>query len=188
MRSSLAFLAFLVSLVLGGCAHPGGTVRNVSDLAGTYSSAHPITINGLRVSTNGYLTIDRAGRITAYEQEGEGPSSAGAGCYRLATGVATNAGLQGRVLAPGLTPKGDAIFQTQAGDFDTFGILAEPGGDGTMRWYFHAGVPNSTVLIVGMQNVVNSSNHASYSISGPPLTSPSADELRGMLCPSTPKR
>lgn len=150
--------------------------------SGVYSSAHPITINGVKVQTNGYIEIDHAGRITAFEQEGEGSTSIGSGCYLLAAGTATNAGLQGRILTLGVSPRGDTAYQTRAGDYDTFGILVEPAANGGMRWFFHWGGPNSTVTLNGSRNVANSSNRSSYSISGPALASPTPDQLRSMLC------
>lgn len=174
-------LAPILALGLAGCAHTG-FANDVSSLAGVYSSAHPVTINGVKLQTNGYVVIDRTGHITAFEQQGEGPASVGSGCYLPATGTATNAGLQGRLLTPGVSPRGDAVYQTLAGDYDTFGILAEQGSDGNVRWFFHSGPRNNTVTINGNRNVVNASNHTSYSISGPALSSPTPDQLRSMIC------
>ena len=171
----------LLALGLAACAR-AEQPNDVSSLAGVYSSAHSVTVNGARLQTNGYIEIDRAGHITAFEQGGEGETSAGSGCYVLANGTATNAGLQGRILTRGVSPVGEAAFQTRAGDDDTFGILLEPGANGQLRWFFHAGRPNSTVTVNGYRNVVNAANHASYSISGPALATPTPDELRGMLC------
>lgn len=176
--SVISFLA----LGFAGYARPGNCANNVSSLAGVYSSAHPVTINGVRVTTNGYVEIDQSGRITSFEQDGEGQSSVGRGCYRLAAGTATNAGLQARILTPGVSPSGDAVYQTLAGDGDTFGILVEPATSGQMRWFFHWGSANSTVTINGSKNVVNSSKQSSYSISGPALASPTPEQLRNMLC------
>jgi hypothetical protein len=182
MRFRLASLTSFLVLWLAACAHVGGYPNDVSSVAGVYSSAHPIAIGGVKVQTNGYIEINQTGQITAFEQEGEGPTSVGSGCYVLADGTATNAGLQGRILTPGVSPLGDTAFQTRAGDYDTFGILVEPGANGDMRWFFHWGKPNSTVTVDGSRNVVNSSNRASYSISGPALASPTPDQLRRMLC------
>jgi TonB family protein len=173
---------FLLALGLAGCAQTGTRADDVSSLAGVYSSAHPVTIDGVKASTNGYVEIDQHGRITALEQENEGPASVGSGCYRLAAGTATNAGLQGRMLARGVSPRGDAVYQTVTANGDTFGILVEPAANGTMRWFFHSGHANSTVTINGTRNVVNSARESSYSISGPALASPTSAELRSMLC------
>jgi TonB family protein len=176
--SILPFLA----LGLAGYAQTGNCANNVSSLAGVYSSAHPVTINGVKVPTNGYIEIDQSGQITAFEQDGEGPASVGSGCYRLATGTATNAGLQERILTPGVSPRGDAVYQTLAGDGDTFGILVAPGASGDMQWFFHWSHGNSTVTVNGTKNVVNSTKQLSYSISGPALASPTPEQLRNMLC------
>jgi len=181
MNFRFVSLAVLLALGLVGYAHTG-FAKDVSSLAGVYSSAHPITVNGVKVQTNGYIEIDHTGRITAFEQQGEGPASIGSGCYLLAAGSATNAGLQGRILTLGVSPRGETAYQTLAGDYDTFGILAEPASSGSMRWFFHWGPKNSTVTINGSRNVVNSSNDASYSISGPALASPTPDQLRSMIC------
>jgi hypothetical protein len=177
----VSFTSFL-ALWFAACAHAGDYPKDVSSVAGVYSSAHPVTIDGVKVQTSGYIEIDQAGHITAFEQEGEGPTSVGSGCYVVADGTATNAGLQERILTLGVSPLGDTAFQTRAGDYDTFGILIEPAANGGMRWFFHWGKPNSTVTIDGSRNVVNSSNQASYSISGPALASPTPDQLRSMLC------
>lgn len=181
MNSRFASRTLFLALGLIGCARMG-FAKDISSLAGVYSSAHPITINGVKVQTNGYIEIDHNGHITAFEQKGEGPASAGSGCYVLAAGSATNAGLQGRILTLGFSPRGDTAFQTRAGDYDTFGILVEPAANGGMQWFFHWGERNSTVTINGNRNVVNSSNQASYSISGPALASPTPDQLRSLLC------
>jgi TonB family protein len=181
MNSRFVPFASFLALGLAGCAH-AALADDVSSLAGVYSSAHPVTVNGVKVQTNGYIEIDGTGRITAFEQEGEGPHSAGSGCYLLAIGTATNAGLQGRSLTIGVSPRGDTVYQTLAGDSDTFGILAEPASNAGMRWFFHSGPRNSTVTINGNSNVVNSTDGASYSISGPALASPTPDQLRSMIC------
>jgi hypothetical protein len=160
----------------------GEKADDVSSVAGVYSSAHTITLDGAKFDTSGYVEIDRTGRISAFERQGEGPDSAGSGCYVPASGTATNAGLQGRMLTPGVSPMGAPVFQTLAGDSDVFGILAEPGANGNMRWFFHWGKPNSTATIVGSHNLVNASHQATYSISGPALTSPTPDQLQSMLC------
>jgi TonB family protein len=182
MESRYISVIPFLALVLAGYAQTGSCADNVSSLAGVYSSAHPITIDGVKVPTNGYVEIDRNGQITAFEQDDEGPASAGSGCYRLAAGTATNAGLQGRILTPGVSPRGDSVYQTLAGDGDTFGILVEPGASGEMQWFFHWGRANSTVTINGSKNVVNSVQQSSYSISGPALASPTPAQLRSMLC------
>jgi TonB family protein len=160
----------------------GQCADNVVSLAGVYSSAHPVTIDGVKMTTNGYVEIGLNGQITAFEQDDEGPASVGSGCYRLAAGTATNAGLQGRILTPGVSPRGDAVYQTLAGDSDTFGILVEHAASGGMQWFFHSGRANSTVTINGSKNIVNSVKQSSYSISGPALASPTPAELRSMLC------
>jgi TonB family protein len=178
---SIRVISFL-ALGLAGCAQMATQADDVASLAGVYSSAHSVTIDGVKAWTNGYVEIDQRGRITALEQEDEGPSSAGSGCYRLAAGTATNAGLQGRMLKRGVSPRGDAVYQTVTANGDTFGILVEPAANGTMRWFFHSGHANSTVTINGTRNVVNSARESSYSISGPALASPTSAELRSMLC------
>jgi hypothetical protein len=114
--SVISFLA----LGLVGYAPSGNCADNVSSWAGVYSSAHSITIGGVKVPTNGHIEVDQNGRIAAFEQDGEGPASAGSGCYKSATGMATNAGLQGRILTPGVSPRGDVVYQTLAGDSDNF--------------------------------------------------------------------
>lgn len=182
MKSTYLSILPLLALGLAAYAQTGICADNVSSLAGVYSTAHPVTINGVKVPTNGYIEIDPRGRITAFEQDGEGPTSVGSGCYRLATGTATNAGLQERILTPGVSPRGDAVYQTLAGDGDTFGILVEPGAKGDMQWFFHWGRANSTVTINGKKNVVNSVKQLSYSISGPALASPTPEQLHNMLC------
>ncbi|MDR6491493.1 energy transducer TonB [Paraburkholderia sp. 22099] len=184
MKSRYIPVIPFLALGLAGYAQTGNCADNVSSLAGVYSSAHPITIDGAKVPTNGYIEIDQNGRITAFEQDDEGPASVGSGCYRLAAGTATNAGLQGRILTLGVSPRGDAVYQTLAGDGDTFGILVKPAASGDMQWFFHWGRANSTVTINGSKNVVNSLQQLSYSISGPALTSPTPAQLRGMLCHS----
>src|SRR5471032_992355 len=161
-----------LALGLAGYVQTGYCADNVSSLAGVYSSAHPIKIDGVRVPTNGYIEIDQNGQITAFEQDGEGPASVGSGCYRLATGTATNAGLQERILTPGVSPRGDAVYQTLAGDGDTFGVLVAPGASGDMQWFFHSSRGNNTVTVNGTKNVINSTKQLSYSISGPALASP----------------
>ncbi|MFL9874019.1 energy transducer TonB [Paraburkholderia megapolitana] len=182
MKSRYISVISLLALGLAGYVPTGHCASDVSSFAGLYSSAHTVTINGVRTPTNGYIEIDRDGRIAAFEQDGEGPISVGSGCYRPAVGTATNAGLQGRILTPGVSPRGDAVYQTLAGDGDTFGILVEPAASGEMRWFFHSGRGNSTVTINGKKNVVNSENQSSYSISGPALASPTPEQLRNMLC------
>ena len=182
MKSRDISVISLLALGFAGYAPTGNCANDVSSFAGVYSSAHTVTIDGVRTPTNGYIEIDHDGRITAFEQDGEGPTSVGSGCYRLAAGTATNAGLQERILTPGVSPRGDAVYQTIAGDADTFGILVEPAASGGMRWFFHFGGPNSTVTINGKMNVVNSTNQSSYSISGPALSSPTPERLRSMLC------
>ncbi len=181
MKFRFASPSSLLALGLAACAHVGWA-SDVSALAGVYSSAHQVTINGVKLLTTGYIEINQTGSITAFEQEGEGPAAVGSGCYLLASGTATNAGLQGRTLMLGESPMGDAVYQTIAGDKDLFGILVEPAANGDMRWFFHWGKPNSTVTVIGSQNVVNASNQASYSINGPALSSPTPDQLRSMLC------
>lgn len=182
MKSTYILTIQFLALGLAGYVQTGNCADNVSSLAGVYSSAHPIKINDVRVPTNGYIEIDQNGRITAFEQDGEGPTSVGSGCYRLAAGTATNAGLQERILTPGVSPRGDAVYQTLAGDGDTFGILVEPGASGDMQWFFHWARANSTVTINGSKNVVNSTKQLSYSISGPALASPTPEQLHNMLC------
>jgi TonB family protein len=178
------YTAFVPVLALGLASYApvGRCSSDIASLAGVYSSAHPVTIDGVRTLTHGYVEIDRDGRITAFEQDGEGPASVGSGCYRMADGTATNAGLQQRMLTPGVSPRGDTVYQTLAGDNDTFGILVEPGSGGAMQWFFHWGKANSTVTINGNRNVVNSLHGASYSISGPALATPNPEQLRNMLC------
>jgi TonB family protein len=177
------YISIILLLALGlRYAQMGNCACNVSSLTGVYSSAHRITIDGVKVLTNGYIEIDQNGQITAFEQDNEGPASVGSGCYRLAAGTATNAGLQGRILTPGVSPRGDAVYQTLAGDGDIFGILVEPGPGGDMQWFFHWERANSTVTINGSKNVVNSVDQSSYSINGPALASPTAAQLHTMLC------
>lgn len=180
---SISVYSFL-ALAIAGCASTGFHPADVSDLAGVYSSAHLVTVGGVKVLTNGYLEIDRAGHVTAFEQRGEGPTSTGSGCYVLAGGTATNAGLQGRILVPGVSPQGEPAFITRAGDDDSFGILARPAADGQMRWFFHWQKPNSTVTVAGIRNVVNAAGGATYSISWPAVASITPEQLRGMLCRS----
>jgi hypothetical protein len=163
-------------------AHAGEMTNDVSSIAGIYSSAHTIKIDGAKIETSGFVEIDRAGRVSAYERQGEGPNSAGSGCYVLASGTATNAGLQGRILTPGVSPMGAPVYQTLAGDSDTFGILVEPNANRGMRWFFHWGKSGSTATIDGSRNVVNAAHQTNYSISGPALASPTPDTLQGMLC------
>lgn len=182
MKSRYVSIFSFLTLALAGYAQTGNCANNVSSFAGVYSSAHFITMDGVRLPTNGYIEIDENGQITAFEQEGEGPASAGSGCYRLAVGSATNAGLQKRILVPGVSPQGDTVYQTLAGDGDTFGILAEPSANGNMQWFFHSSRGNNTVKINGTKNVVNSTQQLSYSISGPALASPTQDQLRNMVC------
>ncbi|WP_322012152.1 energy transducer TonB [Paraburkholderia sp. J12] len=185
----IRYTAFVPVLALGLASYApvGHCSSDIASLAGVYSSAHPVTIDGVRTLTHGYVEIDRDGRITAFEQDGEGPGSIGSGCYRMADGTATNAGLQQRILTPGVSPRGDAVYQTLAGESDTFGILVKPGTNGAMQWFFHWGAANSTVTINGNTNVVSSQQGASYSISGPALATPTPEQLRGMLChPATP--
>jgi TonB family protein len=174
----------LLTLWLAGCAHPGDYANSVSSLAGVYSSAHPIEINGVRTLTNGYIEIDRDGRMSAFEQDAEGADSDGGTCFRLAVGTETNAGLQSRILTRGVSPRGDPVYQTRAGDNDTFGILIEPAASGNIQWFFHSGSKNSTVTVNGSRNVVNSTKQSSYSISGPALATPTPAQLRDMLCHS----
>ncbi|MYN44722.1 hypothetical protein GTP23_06490 [Pseudoduganella sp. FT93W] len=174
----------LLALGMSLGAHAAEEPANVSSIAGIYSSAHTIKTADTTIETMGYVEIDRLGRISAYEFQSEGAGSTGSGCYVLARGTATNAGLQGRMLTPGISPMGDAAFQTIAGDGDLFGILADRSAGKDMRWFFHWGKPNSTVTIVGSHNVVNAAHQASYSISGPALTSPTPGQLRSMLCPT----
>jgi hypothetical protein len=180
-RASL-FGAFL-ALGLTGAAHGFDDPDGVSSLAGIYSSAHTVKVNGLKESTFGYIEIDSDGRITAYEQKGEGPDSIGSGCYMLASGTATNAGLQSRTLTSGTTLQGAAAYVTVAGDNDTFAILAKPGASGYRAWYFHNARNNTTVTVGGTNTLVNSDYQASYSISFPVLAHPTHDELRDKLCP-----
>jgi TonB family protein len=182
MKSRSILIVPFLALGLAGYAQTGDCANSVSSLAGVYSSAHPVTINGVRVPTNGYIEIAQNGQITAFEQDGEGPASVGRGCYRLAAGTATNAGLQERILTPGVSPRGDAVYQTLAGDGDTFGVLVNPSASGDLQWFFHWGHANSTVTVNGSKNVVNSTNQLSYSISGPALASPTPVQLRNMLC------
>lgn len=174
-----AFLA----VGLTGVAYGFDDPDSVSSLAGIYSSAHTVKVNGLKESTFGYIEIDSDGRITAYEQKDEGPDSIGSGCYMLASGTATNAGLQSRTLTLGTTLQGVAAYVTQAGDNDTFAILAKPGASGYRVWYFHNARNNTTITVGGTNTVVNSDYRASYSISFPALAHPTHDELRDKLCP-----
>jgi hypothetical protein len=168
---------------LAGSAHAFDEPDSVSSLAGIYSSSHPVKVNGLPESTFGYIEIDTEGRITAYEQQGEGPDSIGSGCYVLASGTATNAGLQSRTLTQGMTPQGAAAYVTTAGDNDIFAILATPAASGSRVWYFHNTRTDKSVTINGTHNVVNTNYRASYSISFPALAHPTHDELRDKLCP-----
>ncbi|KQV49625.1 hypothetical protein [Massilia sp. Root335] len=182
MKPLASLFVVAAMLALGTSGRAAAQANDVSFVAGVYSSAHTITIGGAKVETSGYGDIDRSGRITAFEQQGEGPDAAGSGCYVLARGTATNAGLQGRHLTFGVSPTGAPVFQTLAGDSDIFGILVEPGAHGTMRWFFHWGRPNSTATIEGSHNVVTASNGATYAINGPALASPTPEELQGMRC------
>jgi hypothetical protein len=183
LGSRVGLLGACLALGLTGVAHGQDGPDSVSSLAGIYSSAHPVKVNGLTESTFGYVEIDSDGRITAYEQKDEGPDSIGSGCYTLASGTATNAGLQSRTLTLGTTPQGAAAYVTQAGDSDTFGILAAPAANGNRVWYFHSGRTDKSVTVIGAHNVVNADYRASYSISFPALAHPTLDELRDKLCP-----
>ncbi|PQV51959.1 hypothetical protein [Paraburkholderia sp. BL21I4N1] len=182
MEIKQASMISLLALAVAGCAQTGSAPNSVSSLAGVYSSAHPITFKTGKLLTNGYVEIDHDGRITAFERKGEGPASIGSGCYVLAAGTATNAGLQGRTLTLGVSARGDTVYQTIAGDDDTFGILVKRNATEGMRWFFNWGKQNSTVTINGSHNVISSSNQSTYSITGPALTSPTPEQLRGMLC------
>jgi TonB family protein len=182
MKSTTFLVIPFLALALAGCAQTGSAANDISPLAGVYSTAHPVTVNGVKLQTNGYMEIDRNGLITAFEQDGEGPASVGGGCLKFAAGTATNAGLQERMLAPGVSPRGDAVYQTLTADGDTFGILAKPSPSGNLKWFFHWARANNTVTIDGSRNVVNSGNRSSYSISGPALASPTPEQLRTMLC------
>ena len=176
-------LGACLALGLTGVAHGLDDPDSVSSLAGIYSSAHTVKINGLPESTFGYIEIDGDGRITAYEQTDEGPISIGTGCYMLASGTATNAGLQSRTLTLGTTLQGAAAYVTQAGDSDTFAILAAPAANGSKVWYFHNGRNDKSITINGTNNVVNADYRTSYSISFPALAHPTHNELRDKLCP-----
>ncbi|WP_167338355.1 hypothetical protein [Paraburkholderia oxyphila] len=181
-NASHTVLVSFLALGLAGYVPTGNCANNVSSLAGVYSTAHPLTVDGVKVQTDGFIEIEPNGRITAFERDGEGPASVGNGCYRRASGTATNAGLQGRILTSGISPRGDGVYQTLAGNGDIFGILVEQGTNGGMRWFFHSGRANSTVTINGNKNVVNSTDKSSYSISGPALASPTPEQLHSMLC------
>jgi hypothetical protein len=181
--SRVGLLSVCLALGLTGVAHGLDDPDSVSSLAGIYSSAHTVKVNGLKESTFGYIEIDSDGRITAYEQKDEGPDSIGSGCYMLASGTATNAGLQSRTLTLGTTLQGAAAYVTQAGDSDTFAILAAPAASGNRVWYFHNGRNNTTLTINGTNNVVSADYRASYSISFPALAHPTHDELLDKLCP-----
>ena len=176
-------LGACLALGLTGVAHGLDDPESVSSLAGIYSSAHTVKINGLPESTFGYIEIDSDGRIAAYEQTDEGPASIGSGCYVLASGTATNAGLQSRTLSSGLTLQGAAAYVTPAGDNDTFAILAAPAASGNRVWYFHSARNDKSITVNGANNVVNADYRASYSISFPALAHPTHNELRDKLCP-----
>jgi hypothetical protein len=181
-RAPVGLLSACLALGLTGAACGQDHPDSVSSLAGIYSSAHTVNVNGLKESTFGYVEIDSDGRITAYEQKDEGPDSIGNGCYMLASGIATNAGLQSRTLTLGTTLQGAAAYVTQAGDNDTFAILATPAVNGYRTWYFHNGRTDSSVTIKGTNNLVNADYQASYSISFPALAHPTHDELLDKLC------
>lgn len=183
-KASIGLFGACLTLGLVGSAHAFDDAEGVASLAGIYSSAHYVTVNGIRETTYGYIEIDSSGQVTAYEQTGEGPDSIGSGCYQLASGTATNAGLQSHTLTSGVTLQGDAAYLTTVGDSDTFGILATPSASGGRRWYFHSGRNNKTVTIIGTNNVVNSDYRASYSISFPALAHPTHDELLDKVCPA----
>jgi hypothetical protein len=183
LATRAGLLGTCFALGLTGVAHGLDDPEGVSSLAGIYSSAHTVKVNGLRESTFGYVEIDGDGRITAYEQKDEGPDSIGSGCYTLASGTATNAGLQSRTLTLGTTLQGAPAYVTQAGDNDTFAILVAPAASGNRVWYFHSGRTDKTITISGTNNVVNADYQASYSISFPALAHPTHDELQDKLCP-----
>lgn len=176
-------LGACLALGLTGVAHGLDDPDSISSLAGIYSSAHTVKVNSLPDPTFGYIEIDSDGRITAYEQTGEGPDSIGSGCYMLASGTATNAGLQSRTLKLGITLQGAAAYVTQAGDNDTFAILAAPAASGNRVWYFHSGRNDKSITVNGTNNLVNADYRASYSISFPALAHPTHNELRDKLCP-----
>jgi hypothetical protein len=179
----LGLLGACLALGQIGVAHGIDAPDSVSSLAGIYSSSHIVRVNGLPESTFGYIEIDGDGRIAAYEQTDEGPDSIGSGCYMLASGTATNAGLQSRTLTLGTTLQGAAAYMTQAGDNDMFAILAAPAASGNRVWYFHGKRNNNSITVIGTHNVVNADYRASYSISFPALAHPTHNELSDKLCP-----
>jgi hypothetical protein len=182
-RAWVGLLSASLAIGLTGVAHGFDESGGVASLAGIYSSSHPVKVNGITESTYGYVEIDSEGRITAYEQKDEGPDSIGSGCYVLASGTATNAGLQSRTLTLGTTPQGAAAYVTSAGDNDTFAILATPAPSGNRVWYFHSGRNDKSVTVSGANNVINADYRASYSITFPALAHPTHDELQDKLCP-----
>ena len=112
--------------------------------------------------------------MTIYTQRAD------AGCYRLASGSDPNARLQGMMLTPGKSSKGEPDYQLLIED-DTFGILTEPSPSGTFRWFIHGGAGNNTVVAVGAENVVNART-GSYSISGPPVVPTMLAQVFAMRC------
>ena len=56
----VAVISFL-ALGLAGRAQIGNCADNVASLAGVYSSAHLVTIDGAKVPTSGYIEIEQNG-------------------------------------------------------------------------------------------------------------------------------
>jgi len=177
MNQNRYFIFAISMLTISGCVAGGGGIP----VAGLYSSAHPVTLNGSKVEQDGYVDILPNGSIVAYAYTNGGSSALNLGCYRPATYPDANSGLQGRVLSLGKAPSGEEAYLAVIGD-DTFGILVKPDNAGHMRWFFHWGQNNSTVTVDGSKNVVQAAEGRSYSISGPKLTSPTIAQLQASMC------
>jgi hypothetical protein len=170
------FYVIFSALTFCGYAYAGELSGERVSVAGLYSTEHYADACR-KIKEEGYINIDEDGKMTVY---GENSHASIDVCYRLSSGREANATLQGRTLVPGISWKGEPDYQVKVGD-DTFGILTEPGSDGNVRWSFHSGKRNSSVNVAGIWNVVNAGDNL-YTISGPPLTSPTLSELQAMKC------
>jgi hypothetical protein len=180
-----ALAALVVELALGGCASAGDMSGGGGPgIAGLYSTAHRVTIDGDMITTAGYLLIAADGKVTVYTHRSATPDSPKRDCYAPAKDTETDGPLQGRFLNPGKAPTGEPDYEVTVNGV-AFGILADGARGEPVRWFVHSYRANNTVNVHGLQDVVNISGQT-YSISGSPLPSAVLDTVRSKPCDASP--